>query len=67
MEFYYHSCGYLGVRVFRDNRFGVSDGPIFVNRLACTGTETNILQCVSRIGFHSCSHDNDIAIECTGT
>ena len=52
--------------MFRGDGFGVGVGPIFIDRLQCSGTETNILQCDSRIGLHSCTHDNDVSVQCIG-
>ena len=56
---------YVGVNVFRDELFGRGSGPVFISRLTCSGTETGILECGHRT-VHSCSHDNDVSIECIG-
>ena len=49
--------------------FGQGTGPIWLNRLYCTGTEQNILACPRRIELgnpYRCSHSKDISVVCPG-
>ena len=41
-------------------------GPIFLDRLLCTGTESSLLDCLSDFGVVECSHDQDVFIRCIG-
>ena len=42
-------------------------GPIYLSNLNCQGTETSLLECSSQpVGLHSCSHVQDVNIECEG-
>ncbi|KAF3980660.1 MAG: hypothetical protein HFP76_00855 [Methylococcales symbiont of Iophon sp. n. MRB-2018] len=41
--------------------------PIFLDNLACDGTETSILSCPrSLLGLHQCDHSQDVAVQCFG-
>ena len=51
--------------MFRDEPFGRGPGPIFLSRLYCSGTENTLLECKFRT-IHSCSHENDVSVECIG-
>ena len=40
-------------------------GPIWLDDLACNGTETNITQCSHKpLGVNNCGHNEDVAIRC---
>ena len=42
---------------------GVSDGPIFLDQLHCSGQETSLTDCdYSKI--HMCTHQHDVGIIC---
>ena len=48
----------------------VGTGPIFLDRVSCSGSETTLLECVSQtapVGIHSCDHSSDVGISCQGT
>ena len=48
----------------------LSSGPIFLDQLACTGSDSNLLECSRRgqiIGLTSCDHTQDVWVECKGT
>ncbi len=45
--------------------FGVGTGPIWLDDVACTGTEARLLDCGSRpIGVHNCNHPEDAGTRC---
>ena len=55
--------------MLRDSYFGNGFGPIFLNRLACEGTENTLLQCShDHLGVHDCAldHSEDISVRCIG-
>jgi len=49
------------------HRHGEGEGEIWMDNLACTGTETNLADC-EHSGFaqHNCRHAEDVSIECYG-
>lgn len=52
-----------GVSVFQ-----TTSSPIFLDNLACTGTESTILDCPrSLLGLHQCDHSQDAGLQCFGT
>ena len=59
-------CHFLStdeVAVLDASVFEASSGPIFLDRVQCTGIENNILDCANS-ALHMCSHQNDVAIIC---
>ena len=57
---------FVGGVAYSDARYGSGDGPIVLNNLVCTGTETNIFDCVhDGIGvIGTCTHSDDAAVMC---
>ncbi|XP_078522652.1 CD5 antigen-like [Lissotriton helveticus] len=48
--------------------FGEGHGPIWLDSVKCTGTESFLWQCESkRLGEHTCSHQQDAGVTCAGT
>ncbi len=48
-------------------RYGiVTDQPILLDEVFCTGTETRLLEC-TYISNHNCRHNEDAGVECTST
>ena len=53
--------------MFRNLSFGEGSGPIFLSRVTCTSSDLELLDCDSDpIGIHTCSHSEDVGIQCIG-
>lgn len=47
------------------NRFNSGSGPIWLDDLQCTISDTRLISCTHRaVGTHSCGHSEDIAVYC---
>ena len=47
------------------NRYGGGTGQIWLDEVACTGSETHIFNCSHRgWGRHNCRHHEDVSISC---
>ena len=47
------------------NRYGRGSGPIWLDNLRCTGSETYIGNCRHQgWGVHNCGHSDDVSIMC---
>ena len=47
--------------------FGQGTGPIWLDIVQCTGSETHLVNCTnSGIGRHNCGHNQDIGVNCLG-
>jgi len=45
--------------------FGLGNGPIYLDNLICTGTETRLVDCRNNgIGVHNCGHSEDAGLRC---
>ena len=63
--------GWNGSEAVREAFFGEGSGPIFLERLACEGTESELIgdfgcSDPSPLGVHSCEHDQDAGVKCIG-
>ena len=53
--------------MFRDLSFGEGAGPIFLDRVSCSSNSPTLLECDSNpLGVHTCSHSQDIGVQCIG-
>ena len=57
-----------GIAITRNvSSFGAPPNPIFIDNLACVGSESSILDCPSSaLGFHQCGHSQDAGVQCFG-
>ena len=47
--------------------FGAGTGPIYLDDVACTSTDSKLLECASRpILTHNCFHSEDAGVGCKG-
>ena len=44
--------------------YGQGTGPILLDDVACTGTQTNILQCTFDTNTADCGHSEDAGVQC---
>lgn len=50
---------------YGDAHFGQGAGPIYLDELACTGSEPDLFHCQHPpIGVHDCGHDEDAGVQC---
>ena len=48
-------------------RHGQGEGPILLDNVACTGSETSLQQCRHNgVGIHNCVHSEDAGVSCPG-
>ncbi|XP_028407307.1 neurotrypsin-like [Dendronephthya gigantea] len=60
--------GYPGGRAFQGSQVPSGSGRIWLDDVACTGTERNIANCSHRgWGVHDCRHSEDAGVECNTT
>ncbi len=60
--------GFVGVSDSDSSRFGsgVSSQSIWLDDVSCNGSESQLIDCShAGIGFHNCTHSEDVRIVCT--
>ena len=58
-----------GAVAYSSAYYGQGYGAIFLDNVACSGTETMLIDCISssNIGIHNCQHYADAGVKCQGT
>ena len=57
--------GYLTSNAYHGAHFGQGTGPIWLDGVQCTGSETHLVNCTNRgIGRHNCGHHEDAGVQC---
>ena len=47
--------------------YGHGSGPVWLNNINCLGIESDLFACGHNgLGNHSCEHDDDVSVECSG-
>ena len=55
----------IGATAYTSAYFGQGTGPILLDDMACTGSESRLVYCSHRgIGIHDCSHAEDAGVRC---
>ena len=65
------ACRQLGypraVRYHDEAYYGRGSGPIWLDDVACLGTETSLYNCThAGFGNHNCGHREDVGVACLG-
>ena len=61
------TCACVGGRAYSNAYFGTGTGPIFLNGVQCTSSDSQLLDCFSRpILSSNCIHSADASVECEG-
>ena len=69
MSSYTYSILHIGAQHFTGAEFGEGSGPVFLEGIACIGTEEKLLECQQHVplGRHRCGHSEDAGVFCEGT
>jgi len=58
-------CTVAGATVYSFAFFGPGTGPILLDNVQCSGTETRLVNCPSNgVGSHNCDHSEDASVRC---
>ena len=54
-----------GATAFVRASFGPGTGPILLDNVGCSGSETRLVDCINDgIGVHNCGHSEDAGVRC---
>lgn len=57
---------FLDVIAISNARFGAGSGQIWLDNVACTGSENRLADCpANTLGAHNCAHSEDAGVRCT--
>ena len=57
----------IGAVAYTNAYFNAGTGPIYLDDVECSGTETSFLSCVSSpVLSHNCQHSDDAGVSCQG-
>ena len=60
-------CSTDGV-AYSNAQFGAGTGPIYLDDVGCTSSDSQLLECSSRpILTHNCQHSTDAGVGCKGS
>ena len=60
-----HKLFLTGATALSSAAFGQGTGPILLDDVACSGTETRLWDCPNRgVGVHNCGHSEDASVRC---
>lgn len=54
----------VGISVFSSSQYGQGSGPILIDDIACSGTETSLQSCTYDSNTGDCSHVEDAGVRC---
>ena len=56
---------FIGAQGLRFAAYGQGTGPIWIDDVQCTGTETRLVDCPrTAFGVHNCNHFEDASVRC---
>ena len=55
-----------GAVAVRNSHYSAASGPLFLDSVACNGSESNLLACRAQRWPTLCSHDNEAGVTCEG-
>ena len=55
-----------GAVAVRNSHYSAGSGPLFLDSVACNGSESNLLACRAQRRPTLCSHDNEAGVKCQG-
>jgi hypothetical protein len=67
IAFKYKSAGARAINGIEFGRYDAGTGPIYLDEVRCSGTESALLECTSNgLGVHNCAHSDDAGVSCEG-